>query len=119
MTQDTAYDIVKKYHNAWTSGNIEKAMSYVAEDITCRAPGVDLDSKDAYQGFIGGFAPMLTGIGDIAEFTDGNRIALFYYPQTAATSTTPAAEFFTVKDGKIANSVLIFDRLSYGPPEQG
>ncbi len=61
---------------------------------------------------------MLTGLGDIAEFTDGDRVALFYYPQTAATSTAPAAEFFTVEDGKIATSVLIFDRLSYGPPGQ-
>ncbi|HMR48983.1 MAG TPA: hypothetical protein PKE40_07030 [Arachnia sp.] len=74
--------------------------------------------KDAYRAFIGGFAPMLTGLGDIAEFTDGDRVALFYYPQTAATSTAPAAEFFTVEDGKIATSVLIFDRLSYGPPGQ-
>ncbi|WP_375001947.1 nuclear transport factor 2 family protein [Aeromicrobium sp. CTD01-1L150] len=119
MAQDNAYDIVKKYHHAWTGGDIGTAMSHVADDVTCRAPGVDLTGKDAYQEFIGGFAPMLTGIGDIAEFTDGNRIALFYYPQTSATSTTPAAELFTVRDGKIAESVLIFDRLSYGPPEQG
>lgn len=118
MTQDTAYDIVQKYHRAWTSGDIDTAMSYVAEDITCRAPGVDLDGKDAYQGFIGGFAPILTGIGDIAEFAEGDRVALFYYPQTATTSTTPAAEFFTVTDAKITESVLIFDRLSYGPPQQ-
>jgi len=28
-----------------------------------------------------------------------------------------AAEVFTVKNGKISESVLIFDRLSYGPPK--
>ncbi|MFV0433345.1 MAG: nuclear transport factor 2 family protein [Leucobacter sp.] len=118
MTRDTAHEIVQQYHRAWTGGEVEEAMSYVADDIACRAPGVDLAGKDAYRGFIGGFAPMLTGIGDIADFVDGDRVALFYYPQTAATSTTPAAEFFTVRDGKIAESVLIFDRLSYGPPER-
>ena len=118
MAQDTAYDTVQKYPRAWTSGDINAAMSYVADDISCRAPGVDLDGKDAYREFIGGFAPMLTGIGDIAEFVYGDRVALFYYPQTATTSTTPAAEFFTIKDAKITESVLIFDRLSYGPPEQ-
>lgn len=118
MAHETAYDVVTQYHRAWTSGDVDTAMFYVAEDITCRAPGADLDGKDAYRDFISGFAPMLTGTREIAEFTDGDRIALFYYPQTAATSTAPAAEFFTIRDGKIAESVLIFDRLSYGPPEQ-
>ena len=118
MTQETAYDVVKRYHRAWTSGDIEQAMGFVADGVTCCAPGVDLHGKDAYRGFIGGFAPMLTGIGDIAEFSAGDRVALFYYPQTAATATAPAAECFTVRDGKIAESVLIFDRLSYGPPAQ-
>ncbi|MGO3325263.1 nuclear transport factor 2 family protein [Gordonia sp. (in: high G+C Gram-positive bacteria)] len=115
MTQNTAYDVVQKYHHAWTRGEVASAMDLVAEDITCRAPGVDLNGKEAYTQFIGGFAPMLTGIVDIAEFTDGDRVTLFYYPQTAATSTAPAAEFFTVADGKITASVLIFDRLSHTP----
>ncbi|WP_282851746.1 nuclear transport factor 2 family protein [Gulosibacter sediminis] len=118
MANDNAQTIVQQYHRAWTSGDIDTAMDLVADDIACRAPGGDLHGKEAYRGFIGGFAPMLTGIGDIAEFVDGDRVALFYYPQTAATSTTPAAEFFTIEDGKIAQSVLIFDRPSYGPPQQ-
>lgn len=118
MARESAYDIVKGYHQAWTSGDVERAMTYVAHDVTCRAPGIDLNGRDAYRGFIAGFAPALTGVGDIAEFTNGDRVALFYYPQTAATSTAPAAECFTVRDGKISQSVLIFDRLSYGPPEQ-
>lgn len=113
----TAYDTVQQYHRAWTSGDIDTAMSLVADDIFCRAPGGDVHGKPAYREVIGGFAPSLTGIGDIAEFVDGDRVALFYYPQTAATSDTPAAELFTVKDGVITESVLIFDRLSYGPPQ--
>lgn len=118
MHQDTAYDTVQKYHRAWTSGDMDTAMSYVADDITARAPGLNLEGRAAYRGFIGGFAPMLTGVGDLTEFTDADRVALFYYPQTAATRTAAAAELFTVKDAKIVASVLIFDWLSYGPPEQ-
>ncbi|MCZ4326267.1 nuclear transport factor 2 family protein [Brachybacterium paraconglomeratum] len=118
MTPRTAHDIVKDYHRAWTSGDIETAMALVDDDIECQAPGVDLHGKEAYREFIAGFAPMLTGIGDIAELADGGRVALFYYPQTATTTTTPAAELFTVGDGRIVRSVLIFDRLSYGPPQE-
>jgi ketosteroid isomerase-like protein len=118
MTTTSAQHIVSSYHHAWTGGDIDAAMDLVADGITYRAPGVDLAGKDAYRAFIAGFAPMLTGITDIAEFVDGDRVALFYYPETAATMTAPAAEFFTIRDGVIAESVLIFDRLSYGPPNE-
>ncbi|WP_223912166.1 SRPBCC domain-containing protein [Actinomyces capricornis] len=114
----TAYEVVRRYHRAWTGGDIEGAMSCVDDAITCRAPGIDLEGKEAYREFIGGFAPRLTGVGEIAGFTDGQRVALFYYPQTAVTSTAPAAELFTVTNGLITQSVLIFDRLSYAPPQQ-
>ena len=116
MTQPSAYEVVQDYHQAWTSGNIDRAMTLVADDIVCRAPGDELTGKDAYREFIGGFAPALTGLTDIAAFADGERVALFYYPHTAATATAPAAECFTIRDGEIAESVLIFDRLSFGPP---
>ena len=109
--------VIQRYHRAWTSGDIDSAMDLVADDITCRAPGIDLTGKDQYRDFIGGFAPALTGLADIASFADGNRVALFYYPQTAATSTAPASECFTVENGLITDSVLIFDRLSFAPPE--
>lgn len=118
MTSTAAAALVQRYHQAWTSGDIDGALALVAEDITCRAPGVDLAGKDAYRGYLAGFAPVLTGIGQIAEFADSGRVALFYYPQTAATDTAPAAECFTVRDGLISDSVLIFDRLSFGPPSE-
>jgi hypothetical protein len=118
MPSAAAQEIVTSYHRAWTSGDVEKAMTYVADDIVCSAPGLDLAGKDAYRAYIAGFAPNLTGVGDIASFADGDRIALFYYPQTRATSTAPAAECFTIRDGTISESVLIFDRLAFRPPEQ-
>lgn len=125
MTQTSgsiARETVLDYHRAWTSGDIDRAMTYVADDIVCRAPGDDLVGKGAYRGYLAGFAPNVTGLTDVATFADGDRVALFYYPHTAATSTAPAAECFTVRDGQIAESVLVFDRLSFAPPndqEQG
>jgi hypothetical protein len=114
----TALDTVLDYHRAWTTGDIDQAMSNVAEDIVCHAPGEDLIGKDAYRGFIAGFAPKLTGLSEVASFANGDRVALFYYPHTAVTSTAPAAECFTVRDGLIIESVLVFDRLSFASPNQ-
>ena len=109
--------IVEAYHRAWTGGDVEAAMAFVADDVACRAPGVDLHGKGEYEQFIGGFAPRLTGLIDIASFADGNRVALFYCPQTAVADAAPVAECFTVEGGKIVDSVLIFDRLSFAPPQ--
>ena len=110
-------DLVLAYHRAWTSGDVDGAMAYVADDVVCHAPGRDLSGKEGYRAFLAGFAPNLTRVTDIAQFAEaGDRVALFYYPETAATSSAPAAECFTLRDGVIAANVLIFDRLSFGPP---
>jgi hypothetical protein len=117
-SDSTAVDTVLGYHRAWTSGDIDLAMRFVADDIVCHAPGGDLIGKDAYRGFLAGFAPNLTGLSDVASFSDGDRVALFYYPQTAVTGSAPAAECFTLRDGVIAESLLVFDRLSFAPPNR-
>ena len=111
-----ALNLVLDYHRAWTGGDVDRAMDYVSDDVFCRAPGIDLTGKDAYRGYLAGFAPNLTGLTDVASFADGDHVALFYYPHTAATSSAPAAEYFTVRDGAITESLLLFDRLSYAPP---
>ncbi|WJZ01654.1 nuclear transport factor 2 family protein [Corynebacterium freiburgense] len=116
MYTSSPRDVVMKYHNAWTSGDLQTAMSYVADTIHCQAPGIELNGKEMYKEYIGRFAPNLIGIENIAEFSNGQQVALFYYPQTAVTTTAPAAECFTVQDGEIIASVLIFDRLSFSPP---
>jgi hypothetical protein len=42
---------------------------------------------------------------------------LTYYVDTATASRVPTAEGFTVADGRIVASVLVFDRLAFSPPQ--
>jgi ketosteroid isomerase-like protein len=115
-TQAAALQVVLDYHQAWTSGDIDRAVSHVADDLTCRVPGEELSGKDEWRAYLGGFAPSLTGLTDVAHFVDGARVVLLYYPHTAVTSSAPAAEYFTVRDGVIVDLLLVFDRLSFSPP---
>lgn len=117
-TGSTSLETVLDYHRAWTGGDVDRAMTIVADEIVCRAPGGDLRGKEAYRDFLAGFAPNLTGLSDVVSFVDGDRVALFYYPHTAVTSTAPAAEYFTLRDGVIVESVLVFDRMSFAPPSR-
>lgn len=114
----TALDIVLAYHRAWTSGDVDQAMAYLSGDIVCRAPGGGMTGKEAWRAYLTGFVPYLTGLSDVTNFAAGDHVALFYFPQTAATSTALAAEHFTVRDGAIVELMLVFDRLSYAPPSR-
>lgn len=106
------------YHQAWTGGDLEGAMTYVADDIVCHAPDGDITGKEAYYTYLHGFAQIMTGLTDVASLGDEERVMLFYYPHTAVTSTAPAAELFTIRNARIVESLLVFDRLSFAPPQE-
>jgi hypothetical protein len=48
------------YHQAWTSQNLDQAMTYIADDITCDAPGARISGAQQYRDFLGGFMTQLT-----------------------------------------------------------
>jgi ketosteroid isomerase-like protein len=41
------------YFRAWTSHDIDWAMTYIADDIICQAPGQRLEGAAAFRGFMG------------------------------------------------------------------
>lgn len=120
MTDDSlspALQTALAYHRAWTSGDLDGALTHVSDDIVCRAPGGDIAGKLALRGYLHNFLQVMTGLTDIAAFGDEDQALLFYCPHTAATSTAPAAEHFTLHGGRIVESHLVFDRLSFAPPQ--
>jgi hypothetical protein len=118
LENQPALGIALAYHEAWTSGNLDQAMTYIADDITCDAPGARISGAQQYRDFLGRFMTRLTGVETVASFGDGTTAVLFYYPHTANVSDAPTAECFTVAEGKITSSVLVFDRLSFAPPQR-
>ncbi|MDO5052913.1 MAG: nuclear transport factor 2 family protein [Pseudoclavibacter sp.] len=108
-------ELVLRFHRAWTGGDLDGAVALLDEGFRCRAPGRDIVGRSAYREYLAGFAQRLTGIEDIACLAEGERVALFSRPRTEHTATAVAGECFTVRDGRILESVLVFDRLSYAP----
>lgn len=51
-----AVHIALAYHDAWTGHDLDAAMSPVAEDIECHAPGGRIDGAAGYRQFLGGCA---------------------------------------------------------------
>lgn len=113
---DDAMSIVDAYHLAWTTGDVDRALTYVSDDVRCFAPDESVTTKEDWRGYLAGFAPRLTAAPEHARMAAGERVALWYFPQTPNTKTTLAAELFTVRRGRIVEIRLAFDRLGYGPP---
>ena len=113
MTTSPALRTALAYYQAWTSHDLDKAMSYIADDIVCDAPAGRLEGAAAYRGFMGPFVQILRGATLIAAFGDEHTALIMYDTETAPVPSAPAAECVTVTDGKITYSRFIFDRAPF------
>ena len=101
------------YYQAWTSHDLDKAMSYIADDIVCDAPAGRLQGAEAYRGFMGPFVQILTGSKLIAAYGDEETALVMYDTETVPVKSAPGAECVTVRNGKITYSRFIFDRATF------
>jgi ketosteroid isomerase-like protein len=115
MTETTspALHTALAYFHAWTGHDLDKAMSYIADDIVCDAPAGRLEGAAAYRGFMGPFVQILRGATLIAAFGDEHTALIMYDTETVPVPSAPAAECVTVTDGKITYSRFIFDRAPF------
>lgn len=68
MTDNTspALQVALAYYEAWTSKDLDKAMSYISEDIVCDAPAGRLEGAESYRTFMAPFVQILKGSSMIA-----------------------------------------------------
>jgi ketosteroid isomerase-like protein len=115
VTQDpsAALSVALAYYHAWTGKDVDRAMTYVADDVVCEAPTGRIEGVEQFRQFMGPFAQMLTGSDLIAAFGDDQTALLMYNPHTTLVEDAPSAECFTVADGRIVHSLLVFDRTPF------
>lgn len=112
-TTSPALRITLAYYQAWTTHDLEKAMSYIADDMVCDAPAGRMEGAEAYRSFIGPFMQIVTGSRLIAAFGDDETALVMYDTETVPVRSAPGAEYVTVKDGKITYNRFIFDRAPF------
>ncbi|WP_410654631.1 nuclear transport factor 2 family protein [Amycolatopsis sp. lyj-112] len=108
-----ALDVALAYHRAWTGGDFEKAMTYVADDIVCETPSGRLEGAEAFRGFMGPFAQILTGSNLLSAFGDETTALLMYDTTTIPVASAPGAELVTVREGLITRLRIVFDRAPF------
>jgi ketosteroid isomerase-like protein len=115
MTQTTspALRAALAYYQAWTDHDLDRAMSYIADNIVCDAPAGRLEGAAAYRAFMGPFVQILRSSKLIAAFGDEQTALVMYDTETVPVPSAPGAECVTVTDGKITYSRFIFDRAPF------
>jgi SnoaL-like domain len=108
-----AVQIALAYHEAWTNKDMDRAMSYIAEDIICDAPAGRIEGAEAYRAFMAPFVQILRDATMIAAFGDDQTALVMYDTTTIPVPSAPGAEYSTVKDGKITYSRFVFDRVPF------
>jgi ketosteroid isomerase-like protein len=109
----TALDTTLAYFRAWTGGDFEQAISYIAPDIVCQAPAGTIRGVDAFRDFMGPFAGMLRSAQLLAGYGDDGTALIMYDASTALVTDAPGAELHTVIDGRISRIKIIFDRQPF------
>ena len=106
------------YHQAWTSQNLDQAMTYIADGITCNARVARSPGPGSTGTFSAGSWPssLASRLSPASATTPPLCCSTTRILPTSATPRPPSA--FTVADGKITRSVLVFDRPSFAPPQR-
>lgn len=113
-TGDTAaLDVALAYHRAWADHDFEDAMRFIDEDIVCRAPAGLIEGAAAFRDFMGPFVDMMEETRIIAAFGDEDTALVMYGTQTRLVPDAPGAEFVVVRDGRITEMRIIFDRTPF------
>ena len=111
MSAASARKIAEDYSRAWMSGDIDKAMSYIADGIVCEAPGGTIEGTSEYREFLDGFLPILTRATITKVLADDTSAAVVYTTDTKFVLGIRAVDYAIVENGKITHVVTVFDRL--------
>ena len=112
-TSYPAVDTALDYQRAWTAGDLDAAMSRVADDVICHAPAGAMHGVEALLAFMGPFAGSLTVSRELACCGTDVEALLMYDTSTATIASAPGAELYRVEQGRIVEIRIVFDRLPF------
>jgi len=101
MAPNTALDVALAYHHAWTPGDMDAAISYVADDVVFDAPRGRLHGAEALRGFMEPFAASLTACTILALHGWHKHTMIMYDTSNPAVPSAPAAELYEIHEGRI------------------
>ncbi|MET7338463.1 nuclear transport factor 2 family protein [Nonomuraea sp. NPDC005650] len=110
-TNALAQKIAEDFVRAWTSKDVDKALSLLADDVVCEAPTGTFEGVEGYRGFVEPFANSLVGATVIDVLGDDTNAATVYTVDTPLLKDFRGIDYLTVENGKITRVMSVFDLL--------
>ncbi|MEU5641929.1 nuclear transport factor 2 family protein [Streptomyces milbemycinicus] len=111
VTATDTKQLAEGYAKAWTSGDVETALTFLGEDVVCDAPSGRIEGVAAYRPFTQKFVDRLVKATVTKVLADEGSAAIVYSFDTPWIKDFRCAEYMTIEDGKIRHITTIFDRL--------
>jgi ketosteroid isomerase-like protein len=111
----SSLDIINRYLSLTSSAqaDLTKAAALLADDVTFTGPLMRLTGKDAYIGLLQQFLPSHVSTRVLRQFAEGNEVCsineLTVRTPAGGTVTLAMAEWFKLRDGRIAEHTLYYD----------
>ncbi|GGM74809.1 hypothetical protein GCM10011609_08390 [Lentzea pudingi] len=105
----TALTIARAYVEAWTSGDAEKALSMVADDVVCEAPSGRIEGIDGYRRFLAPFVGRMLRGEVLDVLGHDTRAVTVYSVDLPFVRNLHGAEHITVTGGRISHVISVFD----------
>ena len=110
MTNASAREIVESYRAALAQGNFATARTLMQDTMAFQGPLDTFDTADQYLEAVRRLASIIQRIDLKKEFVDGEDVCVLYDMVTNTPAGTAfIAEWYQVKNGKIAALHAVFD----------
>jgi len=112
-SDSAALKVSEACYRAWTGGQIDKALTYLAENVVIEAPNGRFDGHDGFVKFAGDFAQMLSGVTLRTALGDDTNAVLFCDLEFTFGAHSLTAQHDVVRGGKITSQTFVWDQLPF------
>ena len=107
---ETTRNIVEGYTNAWSSGDLKAARSYLADDLEFKGSVDNFNDADSLISALSLFLKIFKSLSMITTFYhEDEAIQMYDCVTDSPAGTIRTVEYFKLKGGKIKEIKRIFD----------
>ncbi len=108
--------IVDRYLDSFYRGDFDTARTLLSNDLSFKGPFVQVDGADRFVASADGLRQIVRGHRTLRQWQDGNEVSTLYQMQLetpAGKGSVLVSEWNTVREGKVASAVLVFDTAEF------